>query len=410
MDIKTLIFTLALGNVALGMILIMFQLTAKRTHQINLLTLSKFLQALGWYLLFLRDNSPDFLSIYIGNVALLSGFAYESMAAYNIYGHRITKPIQLGSVLFIAIIWFIVSGMSPSTRIITASLLTVASFGSAGGLLLFKPIRLRTLQIYLGSIAMVFVGMNIVRIIWAVTHPHDFGLFTLNMVHVSLFISLFFLMVSSAYGLLMISKDDTDQKLDAAHEEISTILETLPTGICVLHNRRIVRSNAAFDSMFEYQPGQLLGESIRVIYDNEEAFQKNGERIYSALAEGGTFVEEVPFVDSKGNTLWTIVHGLPLFPERGQNWAVFSVTNISKQKRQQEILNQQKKELQEVVSRLRLIEGIITICANCRKVRTKEDSWDGLEKYLIENADAQFSHGLCPTCYNDQMKTIRDMK
>jgi hypothetical protein len=37
------------------------------------------------------------------------------------------------------------------------------------------------------------------------------------------------------------------------------------------------------------------------------------------------------------------------------------------------------------------------LCVFCKKVRINGD-WLAIEKYLSENYEAEFSHGLCPEC------------
>jgi DNA-binding response OmpR family regulator len=45
------------------------------------------------------------------------------------------------------------------------------------------------------------------------------------------------------------------------------------------------------------------------------------------------------------------------------------------------------------------LQGLIPICMDCRKVRTRVDDWDKLETYVEHHSDARFSHGLCPDCF-----------
>jgi len=47
---------------------------------------------------------------------------------------------------------------------------------------------------------------------------------------------------------------------------------------------------------------------------------------------------------------------------------------------------------------IRLLEGFISICANCKKIKTLENKWEQMEKYITEHSLAQFSHGICPDC------------
>lgn len=48
--------------------------------------------------------------------------------------------------------------------------------------------------------------------------------------------------------------------------------------------------------------------------------------------------------------------------------------------------------------KLKILQGIIPICAHCRNVRTEVGSWQMLESYVRAHSDAEFSHGICPAC------------
>jgi hypothetical protein len=47
--------------------------------------------------------------------------------------------------------------------------------------------------------------------------------------------------------------------------------------------------------------------------------------------------------------------------------------------------------------RIRILEGLLPICANCKKVR-HEEQWEQVEQYIAEHSLAKFSHSLCPDC------------
>jgi len=63
-----------------------------------------------------------------------------------------------------------------------------------------------------------------------------------------------------------------------------------------------------------------------------------------------------------------------------------------------EEMQSQYNALSEAMSRIKSLEGIISICAYCKKIRNEKQSWDQLEKYITEHSDAHFSHGICPEC------------
>ena len=58
-------------------------------------------------------------------------------------------------------------------------------------------------------------------------------------------------------------------------------------------------------------------------------------------------------------------------------------------------------------SRKRL-EGILPTCMYCKKIRDEQSSWVSIENYISQRTEASFSHGVCPTCYNEVVKPELD--
>ena len=50
-----------------------------------------------------------------------------------------------------------------------------------------------------------------------------------------------------------------------------------------------------------------------------------------------------------------------------------------------------------LIRRIKILEGFLPICANCKKIRTR-DQWQQIESYISEHSLVQFSHSLCPEC------------
>ncbi len=55
-------------------------------------------------------------------------------------------------------------------------------------------------------------------------------------------------------------------------------------------------------------------------------------------------------------------------------------------------------ELQAALTHVKLLQGILPICAWCKKVRDDDDYWREVEEYVAAHTDARFSHGICPDC------------
>jgi len=62
------------------------------------------------------------------------------------------------------------------------------------------------------------------------------------------------------------------------------------------------------------------------------------------------------------------------------------------------MLAQERKALQEEV---RTLSGLLPICMVCKKIRDDQGHWEILEAYIMRHSEANFSHGLCPTCLQE---------
>lgn len=55
-------------------------------------------------------------------------------------------------------------------------------------------------------------------------------------------------------------------------------------------------------------------------------------------------------------------------------------------------------DLKEALTRITRLEGILSICASCKKIRNDQGEWNQLEAYLHAYSGVEFSHGICPGC------------
>jgi CheY-like chemotaxis protein len=65
----------------------------------------------------------------------------------------------------------------------------------------------------------------------------------------------------------------------------------------------------------------------------------------------------------------------------------------------QERLAERVEELQAALSNVKQLHGLLPICSYCKRIRGDDQYWQQVEGYIAEHSDAQFSHGICPTCY-----------
>lgn len=62
--------------------------------------------------------------------------------------------------------------------------------------------------------------------------------------------------------------------------------------------------------------------------------------------------------------------------------------------------------LEAALARVRTLEGLLPICSVCKDIRDESGHWQRIEQYIASHTEAQFTHGYCPTCADDVIKSI----
>ena len=67
----------------------------------------------------------------------------------------------------------------------------------------------------------------------------------------------------------------------------------------------------------------------------------------------------------------------------------------------QQSLAERVRELEAALSKVKQLQGLLPICSYCKKIRTDQNYWQQVETYLGQHSEAQFSHSICPDCYEN---------
>jgi hypothetical protein len=67
------------------------------------------------------------------------------------------------------------------------------------------------------------------------------------------------------------------------------------------------------------------------------------------------------------------------------------------------VMDRIRARAEESERRVKKLEGILPICAYCKKIRDEKDEWQTLEAYIEDRSKAEFSHGICPDCFKKHL-------
>jgi PAS domain S-box-containing protein len=121
----------------------------------------------------------------------------------------------------------------------------------------------------------------------------------------------------------------------------------------------------------------------RLVEERRRTGKAQGELI-ARRADGTTFPMEVSSV---------------VFPDReGNEFTCMMIRDISLRRQAEEEREELIDGLQEALSNVKVLSGLLSLCASCKKVHTDDGQWEPLETYIRKRSAAEFSHGLCPEC------------
>ena len=156
----------------------------------------------------------------------------------------------------------------------------------------------------------------------------------------------------------------------------------------------------------EIAVGQCILDYIKNDYDRTKA-KINFDR---ALA-GESFITEEEYGDNEiARRYYENSYNPIVSKENSVAGLTLLLTDITERKaleRDRELLIQ---ELRESLREVKTLSGLLPICASCKKIRDDEGYWSRIEDYLRQHAGANFTHGFCPECYEQEMKKIKDWK
>lgn len=66
------------------------------------------------------------------------------------------------------------------------------------------------------------------------------------------------------------------------------------------------------------------------------------------------------------------------------------------------------RELEDCLAHIKTLQGIVPICSYCKKIRDDQSYWQQVESYISKYTNVQFSHGVCPECWEKHMQPQLD--
>ena len=74
----------------------------------------------------------------------------------------------------------------------------------------------------------------------------------------------------------------------------------------------------------------------------------------------------------------------------------------------QQTLADRVRRLEEALSKVKQLQGLLPICSYCKRIRDDQNYWQQVESYITVHSGVQFSHSYCPECFEKYVKPQLD--
>jgi CheY-like chemotaxis protein len=136
----------------------------------------------------------------------------------------------------------------------------------------------------------------------------------------------------------------------------------------------------------------------------------NGPELCTRIREGGK--DEAPYVIlltariSKEDTVLGLQAGADDYVTKPVDFHELRARLLTGQRiaTLQQNLARRVRELEQALAQVQQLQGLLPICAYCKKIRDDKNYWQQVETYISTRADVRFSHAICPDCLERVVK------
>ncbi|MEW6208107.1 MAG: PAS domain S-box protein [Acidobacteriota bacterium] len=194
----------------------------------------------------------------------------------------------------------------------------------------------------------------------------------------------------------------TEQALRASEGRLTAIVNSAMDAIITIDDsQRIILFNPAAEKMFQCLSREAIGQPLdRFIPERSRSAHQEHIRDFSRSGATNRAVTPSPTVSGlrADGEEFPIEASISQVEAGGQKLYTVILRDITDRRRAETDREQLIAQLQDALAKIKMLTGLLPICANCKKIRDNQGQWNDLEVYLKTHSEAEFTHGICPQC------------
>jgi PAS domain S-box-containing protein len=214
------------------------------------------------------------------------------------------------------------------------------------------------------------------------------------------------------FGSENIFERDITRELLATNKHFEVTLDNMDDGLIELTaSGKITFANRAATQLLGLPEERLLSSYFPNIFNTtqRQLIREILARQDNTIARIG---EDVPVI-SHDNYL--LIKFVPFHDQDSQHFIIM-IQDITRRKKAELELKKHKEDMEELVRqrtaaledtnkklqlalcKVKLLSGMLPICASCKKIRDDKGYWNQIEEYIRDHSEAEFTHSMCEEC------------
>ena len=403
LDVKTILISYALTNaVCLVVVAFLWYHDRKRFSGLSFWVADYSLQLAAIVLILLRGRIPDILSIVAANAAVMAGALIFLMGMERFLSK---KGPQIHNFCYLALFVAIHAHFTLARPDLAARNLNIATglfFYTVQIVWLLSGRAAPEIRPLTRGPALVFTAyaaLSLIRIAVFFTAPEpgqDFFRSGSNDALVLLCYQMLF--VIQTYSLVLLVNRLLLERAILEEEKFSKAFHSSPSAVTItrLSDGRIFEVNEGFFTITGYDRSEVEGRTTVEL--NLWAREEDRAKVVAELStKGRIHGAEFQFRDKSGRLL-TGIFSAEIIALKGERCVISSISDITARVNAEMERKKLIGELRDALEKVKVLRGLLPICANCKKIRNDQGYWEQIEVYIMDRSDANFSHGICPDC------------
>lgn len=171
--------------------------------------------------------------------------------------------------------------------------------------------------------------------------------------------------------------------------------------IFLIYDGRFVDCNPKALEMFRCTREQIIGQSPHALSPPCQAGGRDSEELAAEKLNAALRGEaqRLEWVHCRyDGTPFDVEVSLNPIELDGKLYIQSIVRDISDRKQIEAEREKLIDELKDALSQVKVLSGLLPVCASCKKIRNDKGNWEQMEVYIRDRSDATFTHGYCPEC------------